>query len=192
MRTVLVVALLLLLAGCATAPRETRNACAIFEQRDGFLNNWRRAANAAEREYGVPVSVLMATIYAESGFRPYARPPRRKLLGFIPWKRQSTAYGYSQALDGTWAHYQKATGRWSARRTKFSDAIRFIGWYHAQSHRKNGIALNDTYNLYLAYYFGHGAYARGDWRSDAGMRKAARRTANMAISYWRQLQRCPS
>ncbi len=191
MRLVLVVALLLL-AGCATAPRETRNACAIFEQRDGLFNNWRRAAESTQREYGVPVAVLMATIYTESGFRPYARPPRRKLLGFIPWKHQSSAYGYSQAIDGTWARYQRQTGRWSARRTKFSDAIRFIGWYHAESRRRNGIALNDTYNLYLAYYFGHTAYSRGDWRAGPGIRRAARRTANMAVNYWQQLRRCPN
>ncbi|CAN7547760.1 hypothetical protein LJR030_005611 [Rhizobium sp. LjRoot30] len=190
MRIVFVVALLLL-AGCASAPRETRNACAIFEQRDGWFNNWRRTAKSVEREFGVPVPILMATIYTESGFRPYARPPRTKLLGFIPWKRQSSAYGYSQALDGTWERYQRETGRWAARRTKFSDAIHFIGWYHAQTHEKNGIARNDAYNLYLAYYSGHAGYSRGSWRSDAGVQKAARRTTSIAISYSRQLRNCP-
>lgn len=110
MRCVFVV-VLLLLAGCATVPRDTRNACAVFEQRDGLFNNWRRAAYQAEREYGVPVPVLMATIYTESGFRHNAKPPRTKLFGFIPWTRVSSAYGYSQALDGTWARYQSETGR---------------------------------------------------------------------------------
>ena len=60
MRIAFIVALLLL-AGCASAPRDTRNACAIFEQRDGWFNNWQRAANHAERQYGVPVPILMAT-----------------------------------------------------------------------------------------------------------------------------------
>src|SRR5690606_32994678 len=154
MRCVLVV-VLLLLAGCASVPRQTQNVCAIFEQRDGLFNNWRRAAHKVEREYGVPVPVLMATIYTESGFRHNARPPRTWLLGFIPWKRASTAYGFSQALDGTWARYKQETGRWTASRTDFGDAIRFIGWYHHQSHTRNGIALNDTYRLYIAYYHGH-------------------------------------
>ena len=122
MRIAFIVALLLL-AGCASAPRDTRNACAIFDQRDGWLDNWQRAANHAERQYGVPVPILMATIYTESGFRPNARPPRTKLLGFIPWKRQSTAYGFSQALNGTWSEYKSSTGNVMARRTKFSDAI---------------------------------------------------------------------
>ena len=90
------------LAACASAPSRVTDACAVFEQRDGFFNNWARDAKKAEREFGVPVPILMATIYVESGFRANARPPRTKLLGFIPWKRQSTAYGYAQALDGPW------------------------------------------------------------------------------------------
>lgn len=189
MRVVLIVALLAL-AGCATAPRNTRDACAIFEQRDGWFNNWQRAANKASREYGVPVPILMATIYTESGFRPYARPPRTKLFGFIPWKRQSTAYGFSQALDGTWARYKRETGHLLARRTKFADAIDFVGWYHRSSHETNGIALNDAYSLYLAYYSGDAGYANGSWRGNPQLRKAAQRAANMARTYATQLRGC--
>lgn len=189
MRVVLIVALLIL-SGCATVPRNTGNACAVFDQRDGLFNNWRRDARRAEREFGVPVPILMATIYTESGFRSNARPPRKKLLGFIPWKRQSTAYGYSQALDGTWARYKSETGRWTARRTKFSDAVHFVGWYHRNSHKKNGIALNDAYNLYLAYYSGDAGYASGGWRNNAQLKRAAARAANMANLYSRQLRNC--
>ena len=189
MRSVLIVALLVL-GGCATAPTQTRNACAIFDQRDGWINNWHKAAKATEREYGVPVPILMATIYTESGSQPYARPPRTKLLGFIPWKRQSSAYGYSQALDGTWEAYQKDTGRWAARRTDFADAINFVGWYHYQSHTKNGIQLNDTYNLYLAYYSGHAGYSKGVWRSNGQVQRAAQRSANIAKTYAGQLNSC--
>ncbi|ABR61053.1 transglycosylase SLT domain-containing protein [Sinorhizobium medicae] len=189
MRCVFVV-VLLLLAGCGTVPRETRNACAVFEQRDNLFNNWRRAAYAAEREYGVPVPVLMATVYTESGFRHNAKPPRTKLLGFIPWTRISSAYGYSQALDGTWARYQAETGRWTARRSDFGDAIRFIAWYHNQSHKRNGIALNDTYRLYIAYYHGHSGYARGNWSATA--KAGAKRASGMAAVYARQLRGCNS
>jgi hypothetical protein len=187
MRAMLFVALLIL-GGCASAPSQISNACAIFEQRNGWVNNWQRSANAVEREFGVPVPILMATIY--SSFRPRARPPRTKLMGIIPWKRQSTAYGYSQALDGTWARYRRETGRSGARRTNFSDAIHFVGWYHSTSHRVNGIARNDAYNLYLAYYSGHAGYSRGNWRGNAQVQRAATRTANIAQSYASQLQRC--
>ncbi|MDI7860941.1 transglycosylase SLT domain-containing protein [Rhizobiaceae bacterium n13] len=186
MRGVLVV-VLLLLAGCGTVPSQTRNACAVFEQRDGIFNNWRKAAESTEREYGVPVPILMATIYAESGYQPYARPPRTKLLGFIPWKRPSSAYGYAQALDGTWERYKDETGRWTARRSDFSDAVQFIGWYHRKSHEVNGIPLNDPYRLYLAYHSGHAGYAKGSWRTNGDATKGAKRAAGMATIYSRQL-----
>ncbi|MDX3926792.1 MAG: hypothetical protein QHC90_13440 [Shinella sp.] len=189
MRCVLIV-VLLLLAGCGTIPRQTGNACAVFEQRDGLFDNWRRAANSASREYGVPVPVLMATIYTESGFRHNAKPPRRKLLGFIPWTRISSAYGYSQALDGTWKSYQRATGRHFARRSDFGDAIRFIAWYHHQSYQRNGIPRNDAYRLYIAYYSGHAGYARGNWAPQA--KAGAQRAARMAAVYQRQLRDCGS
>ncbi|CAN7560549.1 transglycosylase SLT domain-containing protein [Rhizobium sp. LjRoot98] len=189
MRIAFIVALLLL-AGCASAPRDTRNACAIFEQRDGWFNNWQRAANHAERQYGVPVHILMATIYTESGFRPNARPPRTKLFGFIPWKRQSTAYGFSQALNGTWSEYKQSTGNLLARRTKFSDAIHFVAWYHNKNSRKNGIARNDAYNLYLAYYLGDAGYRKGGWRGNTQLQKAAQRSANIANAYAKQLRSC--
>ncbi|WP_275790901.1 transglycosylase SLT domain-containing protein [Pararhizobium gei] len=189
MRIAFIVALLLL-AGCATAPRETRNACAIFEQRDGWFDNWERATRHAERKYGIPAPILLATIYTESSFRPNARPPRTKLLGFIPWKRQSTAYGFSQALNGTWAEYKRSTGDWSARRTNYSDAVHFVAWYHNKSSRKNGIAPSDAYSLYLAYYLGDGGYARGAWRGNAKLQGAARRSANIAGTYAKQLRNC--
>lgn len=188
MRPVLLV-LLLLLAGCATAPSNINNVCAVFAQRDGWFNDWRRAAERSERTYGVPASILMATVRVESGYRARARPPRTKLLGFIPWKRPSSAYGYSQALDGTWAQYKAETGNWGASRHNFADAIDFVGWYHRKSHDKNGIALNDAYNLYLAYYAGHGGYARRAWSAHA--EKAAARAAAMANAYAAQMRTCP-
>lgn len=190
MKRALSIAALLVLGSCATAPTQTNNACAVFDQRDGWLDNWQREAKRTEKEFGVPVPILMATIYTESGFDPHAKPPRTKLLGFIPWKRPSTAYGYSQALDGTWSRYQSETGRWNARRADFADAIHFVGWYHGQSHLKNGIALNDAYSLYLAYYSGHAGYSKGTWRSSAQAQQAARRVADMAAKYAGQLRSC--
>lgn len=189
MRIAFFIALLTLsLSACASAPSRVTNACAIFEQRDGLFNNWARDAKKAEREFGVPVPILMATIYVESGFQPYARPPRTKLLGFIPWTRASTAYGYAQALDGTWLTYKKDTGRWNASRTDFGDAIHFVGWYHNQSHLKNGIPLSDSYNLYLAYYTGQAGYARGEFGN--GVKQTAQKSAGMAAKYEAQLRSC--
>ncbi len=189
-RTLLALVLLALVAGCATAPRQTRNICAVFDQRDGLFTNWQRAAERAEKKYGVPVPILMATMYVELGFQPNARPPRTKLFGFIPWTRPSTAYGYSQALDGTWDHYQSETANWTARRTNFADAVDFVAWYHYSNSQATGIQLNDAYSLYLAYYSGPTGYKRGDWRSNAQLQKTAQRFANMAATYQQQLQSC--
>lgn len=182
--------LLLVLSGCASAPSNTANACAVFSEKGGWFNNWYSAARRTEREFGVPVPILMATIKTESGFAARARPPRSRLFGVIPWKRPSTAYGYSQALDGTWDWYRRDTGRHAARRSRFADAVHFVGWYHYQSHRRNGIALDDAYNLYLAYYAGHGGYTRGVWRSRPDMQRAARRTADRAHTYAQQMRAC--
>ncbi len=92
MKRILFLVALLTLGGCATAPRQVNNVCAVFDQRGGWFNNWQTAAVRTSREFGVPVPVLMATIYTESGFQPYARPPRTKILWIIPWKRPSSAW----------------------------------------------------------------------------------------------------
>ena len=124
----------------ATAPRHINDVCAVFEQNDGWFSDWESAAKRAEQERGIPVPVLMATMRKESGFKSNATPPRTKLLGFIPWTRVSTAYGYSQALDGTWSQYKQETGRSGARRSDFADAVDFVGWYHAKTAELHGIA----------------------------------------------------
>ena len=185
---VLVIALPLALAACATAPQHINNVCSVFDQRDGWFNNWQSAASKTERRYGVPVPVLMATARKESGFKGNARPPRTELLGFIPWKRPSSAYGYSQALDGTWAQYKLESGNWGARRSSFADAIDFIGWYHSKTADTYGVAKNDTYRLYIAYYLGWNGFKRGNW--PASVQAYAKSTDEMARRYAAQLQQC--
>ena len=104
---------LVLVAGCATKPPENvANICAIFEEKGG----WYKAAKKSEKRWGTPIHVQMAIMKQESTFKFNARPPRQKLLGFIPWTRPSDAYGYAQALDSTWKAYQKDTGRRFAQR----------------------------------------------------------------------------
>jgi hypothetical protein len=184
------IALALGVTGCATQPRNINNVCAVLEQQDGWISSWQRSARKAERTHGVPMSILLATIRKESGFKSNARPPRTQLLGFIPWKRQSSAYGYAQALDGTWDQYRRERGGFSRSRTDFDDAVDFVGWFHARTVATFGIAPNDAYSLYLAYYSGWSGFGKGTWRSNAGLQKTARETAEMALSYDRQLQAC--
>lgn len=184
------IALAIVVSGCASTPKNIGNACAIFDQKDGYFNNWEKAAKNAELKYGIPMPIIMATMYTESGFQQNAKPRRTKLLGFIPWKRLSSANGYSQALEGTWDHYRRATGNFAASRTKFSDAADFIGWYDRQSVIRNAINPNDAYNLYLNYHMGHTAYSRANGQYSAAVRQAALRTDRMARIYDQQLRNC--
>jgi hypothetical protein len=179
------------LASYPAVPSRIDDLCMVFEEKSGwFEEDWKLAAEQAARKRGVPVPVLMATLRKESGFQHNAKPPRTMVLGFIPWKRASTAYGYSQALDGTWARYQKETGNGSAKRNNFADAVDFVGWYHSKTADQFGVAKNDAYNLYLAYYFGWTGYGRGDWKDKPGLQRYAQETDKMARDYADQLQGC--
>lgn len=186
----MLVVLLAALSGCASQPSNIENVCTIFDENGGWFNNWYKQSRKVEKEFGVPVPVLMATIWKESAFNARAKPPRRKLLGFIPWKRPSDAYGYPQALKSTWKWYKEDTGRSGADRNDFGDAVHFVGWYYYQSHKRNGIPRNDAYNLYLSYYAGHGGYASGSWKNNSHMKTAAARVASMEKVYRQQLASC--
>lgn len=153
--------LLMFLASCGggsgnfSAPRALDDACALARERPEYF----RAMQATERKWGVPVHVLMATIYQESKFVGNARTPHRFALGIIPLGRQSSAYGYSQALDATWEEYQDEEGGRRARRDRIADATDFMGWYMHESEQRLGISKFDANAQYLAYHEGRTGYA---------------------------------
>ncbi len=181
------VLLAILLAGCAASPpSNSDDICTIFEEKP----EWYREAKDSYRKWRVPVPTLMAIIWKESSFRARARPARTKILGFIPGPRPSTAYGYAQALDTTWEIYCRETGNHSAARTRFGDAVDFVGWYCDRSHRLCGISKQDPYRLYLAYYEGQGGYNVGSYRGNQWLLDAAGRVKDRARAYRRQLARC--
>ena len=182
----LLIALLLLAACATTPPRNVNDACAMFAE----YGDWYPDAKAASRRWGVPLPVLLAIIHQESAFRADAQPPRTWYLGFIPGPRPSSAYGYSQALDGTWDHYTAATGNRSADRDQFDAAIDFVGWYVNETAKRNRIAKNDAYHQYLAYHEGHGGFARGSYRKKTWLVKRARQVSRQAERYGAQLARC--
>lgn len=189
MSRLLRLAILLLLVSCGgnmSAPRNLDNACAILDERPRYL----AAMKQTERDWGVPVHVQMATIYQESKFIGNARTPHRFALGVIPMGRQSSAYGYSQALDGTWEDYKRATRSYGARRDKISDATDFIGWYMDQSEQKLGISKWDAASQYLAYHEGHSGFARGSHRRKAWLMRVAAEVAARADLYQMQLIAC--
>ena len=132
----------------------------------------------------------MSIIRQESSFEFDARPPRGRLLGFIPWRRPSNAYGYAQALDSTWKMYKQETGRRFASRDDFADAIDFVGWYTDKSARTVGISKWDPYNQYLAYHEGQGGWARGSYRGKGWLERTARRVDYRAREWGAQLRAC--
>lgn len=177
----------LLLAACTTAPPGNVNdACAIFAEND----DWLPPAKSASQRWGVPLPVLLAIIYYESSFRADAQPPRRWILGFIPGPRPSSAYGYSQALDGTWERYVAATGKRGADRDDFGDAVDFIGWYVNETAQRNRVAKSDAYNQYLAYHEGQEGFARGTHRQKPWLMQRAGQVRQQAERYRAQLNRC--
>lgn len=182
------IAPVLLVAACASQPRDINNICSVFDQKDGWVSSWQSAAKSTERRYGIPQATLLATVRMESGFKGNAKPPRRKLLGFIPWKRASSAYGYSQALDGTWAQYVAETNSFTARRNNFADALDFVGWYHSKTVSTYGVDPGDTYRLYMAYHEGWTAFGKGS--APASVQSYAQKTDDMARTYAAQLNQC--
>jgi len=176
-----------LLSACATnPPKDTENLCRIFEEK----SRWYKAARKSQDAWGTPIHVQMAIIYQESTFRHDARPPRNKLLGFIPWTRKSDAYGYAQVKDATWDWYREKTGRRFADRDDFDDAIDFVGWYTSYSQQTLGISKWDPYNQYLAYHEGHGGWKRKTWASKDWLVGTARTVEHRAREWGAQLRRC--
>ena len=101
---------LLLSVGCTTStPSNVSNICDIFDEKRG----WYDDANDARKEWGSPIPVMMAIMHQESRFKATAKPPRKKILGFIPGFRPSNAYGYAQALESTWESYERSAGRYA-------------------------------------------------------------------------------
>ena len=177
----------LLMMGCvASVPKDINNVCNIFEQK----SSWYKQAKRAEKSWGIPVPVLMATIHQESRYRSRAKPARKKWLGFIPGFRPSSAYGYAQVLDSTWANYKKSSGNFGADRHKFKDAVDFVGWYHAQTVKKNAVKRDDAYRLYLAYHEGRGGFARGSYKSKPWLVTVAKKVSGKARNYRTQYNGC--
>ncbi|WP_226642096.1 hypothetical protein [Microbulbifer variabilis] len=176
-----------LIAGCTTSPPSNPdNICSIFREK----KSWYREAKAAEEKWGSPVAVMMAILHQESRYVHDARPPRTKILGFIPGPRPSDAYGYAQALGNTWRVYQRSSFNYGADRDDFRDAIDFVGWYNNTSARRCQIHANDAYHLYLAYHEGHGGFNRRSFKNKAWLKGVSHKVSAKAQRYQQQLNRC--
>lgn len=183
----LLLIIMLVLQACTPAPPDNiHNVCSIFQQ----YPSWYWAAKKTQSKWGMPISTQMAIIYQESRFNGSAAPPRERILWVIPWRRPTSAYGYSQALQQTWQLYQEKTGNNGASRNDFADASDFIGWYGHLLHKKTGVRMWDTYNMYLAYHEGGGGYNRGTYKKKTWLIHVARKVQKRAYLYRKQLRYC--
>jgi hypothetical protein len=186
-KLITIIFIIICLTGCAVPkPKHIDNICSVFKE----YPKWYWAAQDAQKKWGVPISVQMAIMHQESSFASSAKPPHRKLLGFIPWFRPTSAFGYSQATDQSWRAYQKSTGHSSANRDSFSSALDFIGWYADQAHRRASVSKGNAYQLYLAYHEGIGAYVKRTYLHKKWLIDVARKVDRMAWRYHYQLVRC--
>jgi len=132
--------------------------------------DWLEAARKTEAKWGVPVNVQLAIMHTESNFRATAKNPK------------STAFGYAQAINGTWSAYQRQTGR-SGSRSNFEAASDFIGWYAHNASRKLGISKENAYGMYIAYHDGIGRYKRSVQSPNSRVSRLARTVQKKAVEY---------
>lgn len=184
---IILLSLIVLVAGCAgNPPRSLDNICHIFDEKGG----WYKDAKKASKKWGIPISTSMAFMHQESRFVAKAKPGRKKIWGFIPGPRKSSAYGYSQAKRETWDWYKKSSGHWGADRNDFDDAVDFVAWYNHISVKKLKLSPNDSYSLYLAYHEGHGGFSRRTYKKKAWLVQVARKVKARSDKYQQQLRKC--
>ena len=175
---------LLFLTACSSIPQNTSDGCSIFSER--YL--WYKHAKRTEKKWGTPINLQLAIIKMESDFDWLAKPARQKLFKVIPYKRPSSSFGYSQAIDGTWRQYKNETGNKYALRTRFKDSVDFIGWYTSKTEKILKISKKDTFRQYIAYHEGWGNYK--NYKSNQKVILLAKKVENYSNKFKKQLNKC--
>jgi len=178
--------LLFFLTSCSSVPKYPQNACKIFGQK--YL--WYKSTKKSSDTYGAPIHIILAFVNKESGFNRWAKPKRKKLFKILPYKRPSSSFGYSQAVNKTWELYKTETNNPLALRTRFKDSVMFIGWYMSKTKKINKISLNDSYRQYLNYYLGWGNYAKKTYKTDKKAIIYAKKVQEQSKIYKNQLTEC--
>ncbi len=168
---------LAIVAACSGAPSHGQADEALPEICQVLDEPGRAAAVAAAADkWGVPESLLLATMRQESHFKADKRHAST-----------AGAYGYPQAVLGTWNHYRKETEQPSASRNSFADSMDFIAWYHSATREQTGRPYSDTIGYYLAY--SRGWAAKG--QASAAAKRNAAKVAAFAEDYEADLKACP-
>ena len=188
MRILIIITVLLsTLTSCASKPPKNQdNICDIFSEK----SSWYRLTSDSAEKWGAPIHIQMSILRQESSFQNRVKPERKKLFGLLPWKRKSSALGYTQAIDGTWDWYKKENKKPLASRVNFADAIDFTGWYINKTNRINNIEKNDAYQQYLAYHEGHGGFKNNSYKEKEWLISVAKKVRLRANKYESQLNNC--
>ena len=164
----------------------TADSCLIFDQK----KNWYKATKQSYDKWETPIAFQLAVIKQESSFTQFAKPKRKKLLGFIPSSRPSTAFGYAQITNPTWEWYKNKTGNQNASRANFADVTDFIGWYATQSENMVSISKKDYYNQYLAYHEGQNGWSKESFKDKEWLIEVAKNVERNTNMFNKQLINC--
>jgi len=178
--------ILIFITSCSSVPKYPQNACKIFGE--NYL--WYKSIAKSSKKYGAPVHIILAFVNKESGFNRWAKPKRTKLFKVIPYKRPSSSFGYSQAVNKTWELYKTETNNPLALRARFRDSVFFISWYISKTNKINKIPLNDAYRQYLNYYLGWGNYSKKVYETDKKAIIYAKNVEKQSKIYKSQLREC--
>ncbi len=180
------ISIIFIISCSSIEPRTTADSCIIFKEK----KFWYKDAKKSYDKWGVPISLQLAIVNQESSFKQFAKPERKKILGLIPWKRPSSAFGYAQVVDPTWDWYKDKTGNSNASRANFGDITDFIGWYVNQTNRIVGIEKTDSFNQYLAYHEGQKGWKNESYKDKEWLIKAAKNVEKKSKMYNSQLKEC--
>tara|TARA_B100000965_G_scaffold340446_1_gene308731 strand:- start:312 stop:902 length:591 start_codon:yes stop_codon:yes gene_type:complete len=184
MKKIYIFICILFLSSCSSIPKNTADGCSIFSER--YL--WYKHAKKAELKWGTPIYLQLAIIKIESDFDWLAKPKRHKIFKVIPYRRQSSSLGYSQAIKGTWKQYKNETGNKFATRTRFKDSVDFIGWYTTKTEQILKISKKDAFKQYIAYHEGWGNYK--NYKKKQKIILLAKKVENQSNRYKKQLKKC--
>ena len=167
-------------------PYMTTDSCILFKEK----KNWYKSTKKSYDKWKVPISLQLAIIKQESSFKQFAKPKRKKILGIIPGKRISSAFGYAQVTNPTWDWYKSSTGNINASRANFADITDFIGWYVDQTNKMLNISKKDAFNQYLAYHEGQRGWKEKKYKSKEWLIEVAKNVEMNAKKYNTQLIQC--
>tara|TARA_A100001015_G_C14663569_1_gene584010 strand:- start:108 stop:707 length:600 start_codon:yes stop_codon:yes gene_type:complete len=182
----LIILIFFLINGCSSIPSNTANSCNIFDER----YFWYKHTKKVEQKWGTPIYIQLAIIKMESDFDWLAKPPRQKIFKVVPYKRQSSSFGYSQAIKGTWEQYKKETGNKLANRARFKDSVDFIGWYTNKTESILKISKKNAFKQYLAYHEGWGNFK--NYKKNKKVIVLAKKVEKQSNIYKKQLKKCSS